>query len=689
MTGARASSLGGPIALAICLPVAALAAAGLAVAWRWADRAVAEEGAANASALADLIATCFAMARPAASPRGPNELGPSRAPAARIPAEAERVRPPKDPGAAHEAVGWAMRSDWRMLRHVRDVRVVDAGGTVRWSRRPEEVGVPLPDAARVLQAPPSGRFFAAEGEFSQPLGGMACASCHAGNAMRLGAVQLVLDEPVLRGDVRRLFVTVGVVGLALAALVAALIFATVRAFVVRPIRRLAGAMARAEHGDFMTRAPVERRDELGRLAEAFNTMLAKITDLAAREVDRSREMELMQRELLLKDQVERQKEVIEATNRELAGRVRELTLLFDVTRSLNSTLELAEILKLITEMVGVTLGFREFSMMLVDENAQELVIQAAYGPRMPQPAEGMRFKLGEGASGLAARNKEIVYIEDTTADARYLKLGGGRDREGSLLCIPMLYKERLVGVMNFSRPGVGAFDTDEVKLLQSVSNQASMAIVNARLYQETLELSLTDPLTGIHNRRHLFAQLRMEVTRAQRFETPLSFVMIDIDHFKHFNDTCGHPAGDALLREVAALLARSLRKLDVVARYGGEEFAMVLPGVKKAEAMEVAEKLRRAILKTPFRNGGKQPGGRVTISLGVSSYPEDGLTLDRLVDSADSALYASKRGGRNLSTAFAPGMELHPGRERGPYVKRRKAAALGETEKPPTPAEGA
>ena len=141
--------------------------------------------------------------------------------------------------------------------------------------------------------------------------------------------------------------------------------------------------------------------------------------------------------------------------------------------------------------------------------------------------------------------------------------------------------------------------------------------------------------------------------------------MVDIDHFKKLNDAVGHRAGDSTLREVADLLKGQVRKLDTLARYGGEEFALVLPQVGKAEALEVAEKLRRAVADHVFAFGDVQPGGRVTLSVGLASLPGDAVTLEALVDAADSALYASKRGGRNVVTAYEPGMELHPGRERG------------------------
>jgi len=145
--------------------------------------------------------------------------------------------------------------------------------------------------------------------------------------------------------------------------------------------------------------------------------------------------------------------------------------------------------------------------------------------------------------------------------------------------------------------------------------------------------------------------------------------MIDIDHFKKLNDTAGHRAGDQTLREVADLLRGAVRKVDTLGRYGGEEFMIVLPQVSKSEAIEVAEKLRRAVDECPFPHGGVQPGGRVTVSLGVANFPSDADEQDRLVDCADAALYASKRGGRNLASGYSPGMEKHPGRERGPKVR--------------------
>jgi diguanylate cyclase (GGDEF)-like protein len=218
----------------------------------------------------------------------------------------------------------------------------------------------------------------------------------------------------------------------------------------------------------------------------------------------------------------------------------------------------------------------------------------------------------------------------------------------------VVHQGRLLGVLNLQRSAPEAFAAEEVELLAAVADQAAMAIQNARLHAETVALSITDALTGLANRRHLFRQLEQEVARAARFRTQVSVVMLDLDHFKHLNDASGHLAGDAVLRQVAEVLRGQVRRVDVVARYGGEEFCLVLPQVGKTDAVEVAEKLRRSIAEQAF---GAWPAGHITASAGVAHLPGDATTLEGLLEAADAALYASKHRGRNRVTAFEPGLE--------------------------------
>jgi methyl-accepting chemotaxis protein len=191
---------------------------------------------------------------------------------------------------------------------------------------------------------------------------------------------------------------------------------TLRALLSAKLSRLTTAMEHAERGDFIPRIDVSGEDELAELARRFNAMLAKITDMNVSQIESQRELELIQNELRLKAQLEAQKKQIEETNRRLEVRLRELTLLFDITRSINSTLELGELIKLITEMVGVALGFQEFAVLMLDEPAGELVVAATYGFPEQTDVDGLRLKLGVGAPGRAAQQGEIVLVNDVSTE---------------------------------------------------------------------------------------------------------------------------------------------------------------------------------------------------------------------------------------------------------------------------------
>ncbi len=471
----------------------------------------------------------------------------------------------------------------------------------------------------------------------------ACALAAAALGLWLSGTSLrSTDALVLLGAV-----AAGVVGTVIA----------VRRVVLRRLERLAHVMKNAEAGDFLVRAKVDSDDEIGELAKAFNTMLAEITDLAATQIDSEREREMMQRELELKAELAQKSE-------ELERRVRELSLLIEVSRELSSSLEVTGVLSRITEMIGVTLGFNEFALLLYEEASREYVVTEAYGFAEDSGVEGLRFRDDEGVISIVHERRDTVLIPDTRKEPKYLHYKGARKGEGSLLVVPMLYRDRIVGALSFMRPEIDAFQPSEVRLLEAVARQAALAISNARLYQRTVELSLTDPLTGTYNRRHLESRLEMEVTRARRFEHPLSAIMVDVDHFKRYNDTHGHPMGDRVLQEVARILSGRLRKVDTLARYGGEEFTVLLPRIAKAQALEVAEKLRQAVAAHDFPGGAEQPLGRVTLSLGVASFPEDATEGDELLERADAALYEAKARGRDRVVGYAPGMVGRTAEER-------------------------
>ncbi|MBX5482985.1 MAG: diguanylate cyclase [Myxococcaceae bacterium] len=622
------SSIGTKLFWAIGVPGLIAAVAGVWLFWRQADAAVAESNQAEAEALAELFASSFAIAQQ--DPSAPHGT---------------------DAHSAHRAVTDLFRSRGRIVDNLRWASVTDGAGRIVWSRHGEDGSAP--------RAPTAGKDGSAQ--VVRHLGGAECTGCHA-NSQQLGTLSLSVQQPKLQAMVASVFGRALTGVLALFAVLLAVMVIALRVFLVRPLRRLTQVMRKAEEGDFLSRAPVTSRDELGALAEAFNRMLAKITSLRAQEIDTHRDLERAQQELVLK-------QALEATNESLEKRINEQSLLFDVARSLTSTLELDEIFARISTLVGERLKVPRFSIML--RRGDTLEVKSAW-PR-DAGTEGVTFAVGEGACGRAAQTQTSLYIPDLEKDAGiYIRRPEEQPPKGSLLAVPMIHKGEVLGVINLERPTPNGFAQNEIEVLSAVADLAAISTRNALLYEETVALSITDPLTGAANRRHMFARLELEVARALRYQTPLSVLMVDIDHFKHLNDTAGHRAGDAVLRQVCDVLRESTRKVDTLARYGGEEFLLILPQVAKAEALEAAEKLRRAVNEAPIEEGRGQPFGRVTISVGVAALHQDADALEALVDCADAALYASKRNGRNRATAYEPGMEAHPGRERGPLAAKRR-----------------
>jgi diguanylate cyclase (GGDEF)-like protein len=176
---------------------------------------------------------------------------------------------------------------------------------------------------------------------------------------------------------------------------------------------------------------------------------------------------------------------------------------------------------------------------------------------------------------------------------------------------------------------------------------AGLAVSNALLYEKTMQLSKTDGLTGLKNHQEFMESFQAETLRAKRYNGRFTLIMLDVDHFKHYNDTNGHPQGDVLLRKMAELIRDNLKDTDIVARYGGEEFSIMLLETTKDQGREIAERLRGMIDWCKFPKEDTQPDGKVTVSIGVSGFPDDGNNADVLLKAADDALYQAKREGRN------------------------------------------
>ena len=192
-----------------------------------------------------------------------------------------------------------------------------------------------------------------------------------------------------------------------------------------------------------------------------------------------------------------------------------------------------------------------------------------------------------------------------------------------------------------------ATDPEIALRVRSLLKLSRLSTENRRALKLIREHSRLDDLTGLATHGAFKERVEREFQRATRYRRPLSVLMVDVDHFKHYNDHWGHPAGDRLLRLVGRMVAGVLRRVDFGARYGGDEFAVILPETPKTAAGIVADRIRASIEKHPFPHRQSQPLGRVTISIGVATYPEDAGASDKLVEAADRFLYQAKAGGRN------------------------------------------
>jgi diguanylate cyclase (GGDEF)-like protein len=223
---------------------------------------------------------------------------------------------------------------------------------------------------------------------------------------------------------------------------------------------------------------------------------------------------------------------------------------------------------------------------------------------------------------------------------------------GSLLTLPLVARGEVQGTLVLGARRNGAFTVEAREMLRILANQAAGSLEHAAAYARLEMLATTDGLTGLINHRHFQERIADRCARSDRLGQKMCLILCDVDHFKHINDSYGHPVGDTVLRDVASVLADSVRQIDVVARYGGEEFALVLEGTDGPGGMQLAERIRGEIATRVFRCS--EGSFRVTMSFGVAEYPHDADDKHALIDVADQALYAAKHGGRNRTMRAEP-----------------------------------
>ena len=300
----------------------------------------------------------------------------------------------------------------------------------------------------------------------------------------------------------------------------------------------------------------------------------------------------------------------------------------------------------ITQVSAELLRSERASLLVRNEKSNRLLARAAVGSRIDLSAE---TDLGSRVARPALDTGEPVVVSDVSSFIAPAP-SEWRYKSDSFITYPVSIGDRKLAVLNFTDRADGeAFDERDIELLQAIAPQIAMAIDRATLRDKAgqfEQLSVTDSLTGLLNRRYLQERLNEEVQRTRRHRSVMSVLMLDVDKFKSYNDNYGHPAGDEALRMVAGILKENLRGDDVAARYGGEEFAILLPQTTAEEAAVIAERIRRQIERTEF------PNRPVTISIGIAASSAQFTSPDDIIWAADRALYEAKNRGRNNVQLF-------------------------------------
>ena len=267
--------------------------------------------------------------------------------------------------------------------------------------------------------------------------------------------------------------------------------------------------------------------------------------------------------------------------------------------------------------------------------------------RIASRASSMALHVCDGRDGLELRATAGEWASDSPWATREapsdwqpgMVSAGGRQ----IVRFPVIARGSRIGIVTIVRGEDDPVTAAEMDLLRLLVQQVAIAVQNARDYRDKLEQANRDPLTGLHNRRMFYEAFATEIARCDRYGTAGSMVLIDVDDFKRVNDTLGHTAGDEVLCAIGRIAIDAIRASDLFARVGGEEFALLLPETSQLDALLVAERLRRAVASAAIL-----PDRTVTVSAGITSWPEDGVVLEELESKADGALYWAKRNGKNL-----------------------------------------
>jgi len=311
---------------------------------------------------------------------------------------------------------------------------------------------------------------------------------------------------------------------------------------------------------------------------------------------------------------------VERLNASLQNRVTELRAIAQIGAVLHSDLDFDRTGPIAVEILSKIINVRACCLFVIDKSESKTIFSASIG--------------------IADSSIRMPQLDATLLDS-------WDHLDDHFSCMPLLDYSNMMVVFCADAQVIDEMSEADRIVLEAVANQLVVAVENSQLYKLTKRMAITDELTGLHNYRHLQHRLDEELRRASRYEKDLSFLMIDVDDFKAYNDTNGHVAGDRALRELGEVVVSVVREVDIVCRYGGEEFSVILPETDVSGALVTAAKIREAVGQHVFGEAPDICGGKLTISIGLATYPTHADDKQALLTVADDALYRAKNSGKN------------------------------------------
>ncbi len=363
-------------------------------------------------------------------------------------------------------------------------------------------------------------------------------------------------------------------------------------------------------GNFTKRVPFINGDEIGQLGKTFNIMSASIK-----------------------------------------RKIEQLKYLNDVAVEIHSHIEIEHLLQDLVNISRRIINAEMGSLVLLDEQGENIKY---FKVSMPNPCRIKEQPIGKGLLGAVIKKGQTIRLDDITKDRRSIKLPENHPPIRTLLGVPLVTNSSTVsgGLFLANKANNECFTLEDEEILLTITYQASVAIENARLYGQVQQLAVTDGLTGLLNHKEFHKRLDETIEGSKRYHYTVALLMIDIDHFKKFNDTYGHQVGDQVLRVVADVIKSQIRTVDVCARYGGEEFAVILRDDAASYPLVLAERIRSTVYAYPIRHDGIR--SQLSVSIGIACFPKDADNAKDFIKRADEALYMAKETGRNRLCRYKP-----------------------------------